>query len=158
MRVSDVCQCEHGLKSSWAYLVYRQMLGSDQLLGASHDRLLGPLARTAQPLLLQHGDDLGADGRGVAVLVVRGATRITEYYAVVGRVDVAVACLALGREQRLGRLPPLDALRGLRYGGHECDGFVHVSAGLGASGQRRVRVRDVRVVVVLRFVRPYLPC
>jgi hypothetical protein len=93
----------------------------------------------------------------VAVLVVRGATRITEYYAVVGRVDVAEACLALGGEQRLGRLPPLDALRGLRYGGHESDRLVHVSAGLCACGQRRVRVRDVRVVVVLSLVRPCLP-
>jgi hypothetical protein len=70
----------------------------------------------------------------VAVLVVRGTTRITEHYAVVGRVDVAVTCLALGREQRLGRLSPLEALRGLWDGGHECDRLVHAAARLGSGG------------------------
>jgi hypothetical protein len=67
-------------------------------------------------------------------LVVRSATRITEYYAVVGRVHVAVTGLALGCEQSLGRLPPLDALRGLWDGGHECDGLVHATAGLCSRG------------------------
>jgi hypothetical protein len=118
-----------------AYLVYRQMLRRNQLLGARHDRLPRPPAWTAQPLLLQHSNDLVADGRGVAVLVVRGTTRITEYYAVIRRVDVAEACLALCCEERLGRLPPLDALgRRLWYGRHEGDGLVHAPAGLCACG------------------------
>lgn len=116
----------------------------------------------AQPLLLQDSDDVVVDGWGVAVLVVRGATGITEYYAVVGRVDVSVACLALGGEQRLGRLAPLDAWRGLWQGRDEGDGLVYTAAGLGVGGQWGVRVGDVRVlvvvvVVVLQCVRRRLP-
>lgn len=70
----------------------------------------------------------------MAVLVVRGTTRITEYYPVVGGIDVSVACFALGREQGLGRLSSLHALRRFWYDRHECDGLVHAAAGLGAGG------------------------
>jgi hypothetical protein len=68
-------------------------------------------------------------------LVVRGTTSITEYYPVVRRIHVSVTGLALGCEQRLGRLPPLDALGGLWYYRDKCDGLVHAPAGLGSCGQ-----------------------
>jgi hypothetical protein len=123
-----------------AYLVYRQALRSYQMLGPGHDSLLCALTRPTQPLLLEYSDYLVVYGRAVAVLVVCGTTRITEYYAVVGRIHVAVTCLALGREQCLGRLPPLDALRGFGDGGHECHGLVHAAAGLCARGERGVRI------------------
>jgi hypothetical protein len=122
------------MASVGAYLVDRQTLGGYQLLCTGNHSLLRPLAWPAQPLLLQDRDNLVVYGRGVAVLVVRGTTRITEHYAVVGRVHVAVTCLALGRQQRLGRLPPLDALRGLWNNGHECDGLVHAAARLCSGG------------------------
>lgn len=69
---------QHGPK----YLVYREALGSDEVLGSLHHILLRPSTRPAQPLLLQHSDHLIANGRAVAVLVIRRATRIAEYYSV----------------------------------------------------------------------------
>lgn len=151
-RFCRTCQLARIRVPHAAYLVQGQALASHQLLRTRDHALLGPHAGPTQPLLLEHGDDVVIDRRAVAVLVVRGATRITEDYAVVGRVRLAVARLALGRQQRLGRLPALDALRGLGDRGHKGDGLVDAAPRLGARGQRRVRRRDVRVVVVGRRV------
>lgn len=82
-------------------------------------------------------------------MVIGGTTGITEYYAVVGRVGLSVARLALCGEERLGRLSPLHALGRLWDGGHKCDRLIHTSAGLCSRRERRVRIRDVRVVVVV---------
>jgi hypothetical protein len=71
----------------------------------------------------------------MAVLVVRSTTGITKYYPVVRGIDVSMTGLALGCEQRLGRLPPLDALRWFWYYRDECDGLVDTSAGLSSRGQ-----------------------
>jgi len=76
----------------------------------------------------------------MAILVIGSTAYITEYYAVVGRVGLSVAGLALGRQQSLGRLPPLHALRWFWDYGHECDGLVHTAAGLCSCGEWCVRV------------------
>ena len=72
--------------------------------------------------------------------MIGGIARIAEDYAIVGRVGFSLASLALGRQQCLGRLPPLGALHWLWDGGYECDGLIHTAAGLCPCGERCVRV------------------
>lgn len=104
---------------------------SSHALGKALARLY---AGRTKPLFLEHGDDVVANGRTVAVLMVGGAAGVTKDDAVVAWVGFAVAGLALGRQHRLGRLAPLGAVGRLGDGWYEDDGLVDAAPRLGARG------------------------
>lgn len=95
-----------------AYLVYGQTLGCGQAFCALDDVLLGPMARPAKPLLLQHGDDLATYRWVMAVLMICRVAAVTENDAVVPRIGSAVADSALCCEDGLCRSSSFDGLGG----------------------------------------------
>lgn len=119
------------------------------MVAGNYARLLRCHACAAEPLLLQHSDDLVVNRGRVAVLVVRSATCITEYYPVIARVRLAMARLALCSQHCLCGPSPLDTLCWLGDGGHKDDRLVDAATRLGARWEGGVRGGHVRIIVVV---------